>query len=120
MSTDNHWTVHNPGGFRRVIGTKALPGKRWLDVLAGADVRVEVCEDTAILDQQRILEAIGHRCDGAIGQLTERWDDTLFAALAYSNYAVGFDNVDVPAATARGIPGATRPAYSRRPPPRWR
>jgi len=35
------------------------------------------------------------RCDGVIGQLTEAWNNTLFAALknaggkAYSNYAVG-------------------------------
>ena len=31
------WTVHNPGGSRRVIVTKELPGTRWLDILTAAD-----------------------------------------------------------------------------------
>lgn len=109
------WSVHNPGGSLRVVVTKALPGRRWLDVLTAADVRVEVCESERILSQQSILDAIGDTCDGAIGQLTERWDDTAFAALAaaggraYSNYAVGFDNVDVAAATSHGIPVGNTP-----------
>lgn len=56
-----------------------------------------------------IKRLIGSRCDGAIGQLTERWDHELFAALkaaggtAYSNYAVGFDNVKVSDATTLGV-----------------
>ena len=62
-----------------------------------------------------IKAAIGDRCDGAIGQLTEDWGDALFAALqkaggtAYSNYAVGYNNVDVDAATKRGIPVGNTP-----------
>lgn len=42
-------------------------------------------------------------------QLTEDWGDTLFGALkkagghAYSNMAVGYNNVDVDAATRHGI-----------------
>ena len=31
------WTVRNPGGARRVIVTKQLPGSRWLDILVAAD-----------------------------------------------------------------------------------
>lgn len=115
MTQTPGWSVHNPGGSLRVVVTKALPGRRWLEVLTGADARVEVCDSERILSQQTILDAIGNSCDGAIGQLTERWDDTLFAALAgaggraYSNYAVGFDNVDVAAATSRGIPVGNTP-----------
>jgi hydroxypyruvate reductase 1 len=92
-----------------VIDTKALPGRRWLEVLTGIGARVETCASERILSRESIAKAIGTRCDGAIGQLTERWDDALFAALAraggraYSNYAVGYDNVDVAAASARGI-----------------
>ncbi|MCP4359762.1 MAG: D-glycerate dehydrogenase, partial [Chloroflexi bacterium] len=47
--------------------------------------------------------------------LTEDWGDELFAALkaadgrAYSNYAVGFNNVDVAAATKHGIPVGNTP-----------
>ncbi len=50
-----------------------------------------------------------------IGQLTEAWNDDLFKALkaaggsAYSNYAAGFNNVDVAAATKHGIPVGNTP-----------
>jgi hydroxypyruvate reductase 1 len=95
--------------------TKELPGDRWLEILVAADARVEYGTGTRILRMNEIKSAIGDRCDGAIGQLTENWGEALFAALAkaggtaYSNYAVGFDNVDVGAATARGIPVGNTP-----------
>ncbi|MEJ2041049.1 MAG: NAD(P)-dependent oxidoreductase [Desulfosarcinaceae bacterium] len=103
------WQVHHPGGRRRVVATKALPGERWLNRLEQADCRVEICTASRVLTETEILEAIGPACDGAIGQLTEAWGESLFAALAsaggrvYSNYAVGYNNVDVAAATAHGI-----------------
>jgi hydroxypyruvate reductase 1 len=68
-----------------------------------------------VLSHNEITEQIGSRCDGAIGQLTENWDADLFGALsaaggrAYSNYAVGYDNVDVPGATQHGIPVGNTP-----------
>jgi lactate dehydrogenase-like 2-hydroxyacid dehydrogenase len=47
-------------------------------------------------------------CDGLLTLLTDRIDDELLAAAGdqlrvVSNYAIGFDNVDVAAATARGV-----------------
>jgi hydroxypyruvate reductase 1 len=107
--SDYTWRVHNDRGTKRVIVTKELPGDLWLQTLTAADCRVEVCSTTDVLGQAAILEAIGRRCDGAIGQLTETWNEELFEGLrvaggtAYSNYAVGLDNVDVRAATERGI-----------------
>jgi hydroxypyruvate reductase 1 len=68
-----------------------------------------------VLSVGDIKTALGAHCDGAIGQLTEDWGDELFAALrtaggrAYSNYAVGFNNVDVTAATNHGIPVGNTP-----------
>ncbi len=68
-----------------------------------------------ILSVEEIAAAIGGRCDGAIGQLTEAWGRELFEALkaaggtAYSNYAVGYNNVDVAAATELGIPVGNTP-----------
>jgi glycerate dehydrogenase len=104
-----HWQIHHPAGRRRVVVTKPLPGRRWLDILIAADCRVEICACEAVLDIESIQAAIGGRCDGAIGQLTETWGEVLFDALkaaggrVYSNCAVGYDNVDVAAATRHGI-----------------
>src|SRR5208337_4275636 len=46
-------------------------------------------------------------CDGLVSLLTDRIDAALLDAApklkVVSNYAVGFNNIDVPAATARGI-----------------
>jgi len=115
MATREEWKVHNAAGSRRVIVTKDLPGKRWLEILSRADCRVEVCASTAILSVDEIKKAIGEGCDGAIGQLTEGWGEPLFSALksgggtAYSNYAVGYNNVDVDAATKLGIPVGNTP-----------
>ncbi len=109
------WKVYNPSGKRRVVVTKELPGDRWMKILAEAGARVEYGTETRILRVGEIKSAIGDRCDGAIGQLTEKWGNTLFTALqkaggtAYSNYAVGYNNVDVAAATKKGIPVGNTP-----------
>ena len=103
------WRIYNPSGKKRVIVTKELPGVRWLDILTRADCKIEICTSTHVLQPDQILSAIGSHCDGAIGQLTENWDSRLFAALnaahgaVYSNYAAGFDNVDIHAATRMKI-----------------
>ena len=70
----------------------------------------QVCtsKDT-ILSPATIKALVGSKCDGVIGQLTEKWDKDTFGALraaggtAYSNYAVGYDNVNVADATAAGV-----------------
>ena len=103
------WRTINPSGTKRVLVTKELPGQRWLEILTAADCRVEISTSTDVLSVDEIKIALGQHCDGAIGQLTENWGDELFAALkaaggkAYSNYAVGFNNIDVKAATKNRI-----------------
>lgn len=103
------WHLQNPGGKRRVIVTKDLPGTRWLELLRAADCEVAVSDSRSRHSVDDIRAALGERCDGAIGQLTEPWGAELFEALAkaggkvYSNYAVGYDNVNVAEATQRGI-----------------
>ena len=98
-----------------MIVTKRLPGDRWLDILVAADCSVEVCQSDDVLSVDEITERMGNRCDGVIGQLTEDWNGGLFASLAtaggtaYSNYAVGYNNVDVSGATAAGIPVGNTP-----------
>ncbi|MEA3487321.1 MAG: hypothetical protein U9R20_06660, partial [Thermodesulfobacteriota bacterium] len=101
MSNDKKWKVHNPHGDRRVVVTKGLPGVRWLEILIQGGCRVDVCTLTDILSIGEISSAIDDKCSGVIGQLTEVWGDELFSALenaggkVYSNYAVGYNNVDV-------------------------
>ncbi len=109
------WVTHNPSVSLRVIVTKQLPGERWLEILIQAGCRVEVCTSADILSASEIKEAIGQHCEGAIGQLTETWNEDLLAALkkaggrAYSNYAVGYNNVDIDAATKLGLPVGNTP-----------
>ena len=109
MSNDEKWEVHNSRGDRRVVVTKELPGERWLEILTQAGCRVDICTSTDILSVKEVVSAIGGSCSGAIGQLTEVWGDELFSALenaggkVYSNYAVGYNNVDVGAATRHRI-----------------
>jgi hydroxypyruvate reductase 1 len=109
------WRTVNPSGSKRVLVTKELPGQRWLDILTAADCRVDISTSPEVLNTADITIGIGSQCDGAIGQLTETWGHELFSALksaggrAYSNYAVGFNNVDIPAATQHGIPVGNTP-----------
>jgi hydroxypyruvate reductase 1 len=93
----------------RVVVTKDLPGAAWFEALAGAGCTVDICDPDQVSSRVDLKRVIGGNCDAVIGQLTERWDSDLLASLkdaggrVYSNYAVGYDNVDVAAATGYGI-----------------
>ena len=112
---DREWAVYGPSNGRRVVVTKELPGTRWLEILMGADARVEVARGPEPFDEDGLVAAIGGRCDMVVGQLTEPWSAAPLAALeaagaaGYSQYAVGFDNVDVAAATRLGLPVGNTP-----------
>ena len=109
------WEIHNPSGSKRVIVTKELPGSRWLETLTRVGCKVEICTSTDLLSIDEIKAAMGKQCDAAIGQLTEDWGAELFDTLkaaggtAYSNVAVGYNNVDIDAATRHGIPVGNTP-----------
>jgi len=104
-----NWQIINKNGKYRIIVTKELHGKKWIELMTKEDCRVEICTSTDILSKEEIIAAINKKCDGALGQLTENWDEDIFKRLhkanckVYSNYAVGYDNVDVCAATKQGI-----------------
>ena len=107
--------VVNPGGACRVVVTKELPGERWLRILTAADCRVEIAQDEDILSEAQIRAAFGEHVDAAIGQLTEPWAAPLLEDLKasggriYSQYAVGYDNVDIAAATRLALPVGNTP-----------
>ena len=109
------WDVINPGGKNRVIVTRQLPGTRWLKALALADARVEMCTEIGPLPGPEIIEVMAGDCQAVLGQYGESWNRELFEALkaaggrAYSNFAVGYNNIDLDAATDCGIPVGNTP-----------
>jgi len=113
--TTREWVIVNPAGSRRVVVTKELPGARWLQLLTAADCRVEIAQGEDILTAEEIRAACGEHIDAVIGQLTESWSAEALGALKaagaliYSQFAVGYDNVDVAAATRLGLPVGNTP-----------
>jgi glyoxylate reductase len=89
----------------RCFVTRRLPGTA-LDRLGEAHQAEVWPERTAPPREELLSRAQG--CEGLLSLLTERLDAETLAALpdlrAISNYAVGFNNVDVEEATRRGIP----------------
>jgi glyoxylate reductase len=94
----------------KVFVTRRLPGGA-LDRL-GAEHEVEVWPEQVPPGKPE-LRARAPELDGLLSLLTDPVDAELIAAAprlrAISNYAVGVDNVDLDAATARGIPVGNTP-----------
>jgi lactate dehydrogenase-like 2-hydroxyacid dehydrogenase len=94
----------------RVFVTRRLPGTA-LERL-GADHEVEVWPDRTPPGREELLARI-EGLEGLLSLLTDPVDAELIAAApvlrAISNYAVGTDNVDLEAASARGIPVGNTP-----------
>ena len=98
------------GAQARVFVTRHLPGTA-LDRLA-AEHDVEVWPERRPPPRAELL-ARAPELDGLLSLLTDPVDAELIDSApklrAISNYAVGVDNVDVEAATARGIPVGNTP-----------
>jgi glycerate dehydrogenase len=109
MNTSENWKIYNPEGSERILVTRSLPGEEWIKILSDAGYRIEVWEAVESLTRDAIIGRIGTYCTAVIGQLTEKWDASSFAVLkaaggvAYCNYAVGYDNVDLDGATLNGV-----------------
>jgi glyoxylate reductase len=94
----------------RCFVTRRLPGTA-LDRL-GAEHELDVWEGASPPSRDELL-AHARDAHGLLSQLTERVDAELLDACpklaAVANYAVGVDNVDLAAATERGVPVGNTP-----------
>src|SRR5512133_298448 len=94
----------------KVFVTRVIPDR-------GLQKIVETTDATVWQDElpppRATLLHMAHDCQGLVTLLTDKVDDELFDAApklkVVANYAVGFDNIDVPAATRRGIPVTNTP-----------
>ena len=89
----------------RVFVARRLPEDGLRPILEATEARV--WEDELPPPRAELLAAVAG-CDGVLTLLTDRVDDEFLDAAGpqlkvVSNYAVGYDNVDVPACTQRGV-----------------
>ncbi|WP_147820926.1 2-hydroxyacid dehydrogenase [Salidesulfovibrio onnuriiensis] len=96
----------------KVYVTRMIPQKG-IDLLESvADVTVNPY-DAPLPGNELLREMKAGGYDGVLGLLTDRIDGEFFDACqslkGYANYAVGYDNIDVPEATRRGIPVSNTP-----------
>ncbi|MYL82435.1 D-glycerate dehydrogenase [Desulfovibrio aerotolerans] len=94
----------------RIVVTRAIP-EPGLDLLRRhAAVWVNPEDRPLTRDELLTQAATAH---GVMGLLTDRIDAGFFEAApllrGYANYAVGYDNIDVPEATRRGLPVSNTP-----------
>jgi len=85
--------------------TRRIP-QQGIDVLTDAGARVEVSPHDRVLAHEELLAAVRGR-DAVLCLLTDPIDAEVIGAAdrcrIFANYAVGYNNIDVAAATARGI-----------------
>ncbi len=95
----------------RCLITRELPGTA-PQRLAGAGHEVELRRERLPPTHQELLE-LAPRVEGLLTLLTDPVDEEVIAIApnlrAIANYAVGTDNIDLEAATARGIPVGNTP-----------
>jgi len=91
-------------GFN-VYVTRRIPDPG-LDILRRECEVSDINPDDRVLTREELLAAVKGR-DGVLCLLTDKIDGEVFdaakGAKVFANYAVGYDNIDVPAATERGI-----------------
>ncbi len=92
--------------------TRLIP-QAGLDLLKQEGHSLEVNPEDRVLRPEELLAAVKGR-DGVLCLLTDKIDEAVFEAAGpqckgFANCAVGFNNIDVAAATRRGIPISNTP-----------
>jgi len=95
----------------RVFVTRVIPDEGLEPVHQACDI--DLWEDELPPPRDELLRRV-KGVDGILSLLTDTIDDELLDAAGpqlkvVSNFAVGFDNIDVPACTRRGIPAGNTP-----------
>lgn len=94
----------------KVYVTRLIP-QIGIDLLQ-AECHVEINPHDRPLTRQELLENV-QGCDGILCLLTDKIDAEVFDAAqgvkGVANYAVGYDNIDVPEASKRSIPVSNTP-----------
>lgn len=91
--------------------TRAIPGDA-VSMLSRKDFDVEVNPEDRLLTHEELIKNVKGK-DGVICQMADRIDREVMNAAAgvkgFANYAVGFDNIDLKAATDLKIPVSNTP-----------
>lgn len=95
-----------------VLVTRKLPQKA-LDFLEKKGVKLEINPKDEVMPHDEIVQRIKDK-DGLLCLLTDRIDAEIMDAVKgtlkmIANYAVGYNNIDIEAATERGIPVSNTP-----------
>jgi glyoxylate reductase len=104
----------------KVLVTARMPDE--VLSLIRRDHQVESYDADPPIDRQQLLQRIADQ-EGLLCTITDRINaevlDRAPALKVIANYGVGFEHIDIEAATLRGIPVTNPPACSRKRPPTW-
>ena len=96
---------------KNVYVTRRIP-EAGIELLKKSGAAVEVSPHDRALTREELLSGVRGR-DGVLCQMSDRIDaevmDRALGCTVFSNFAVGYDNIDVPEATRRGIAACNTP-----------